>query len=152
MLSRTKTFAEALFDLPQWAITAAFEGHRKQSKHFPTPGEIRTRASIRMKDISDDLGRLDRMLDRHAAPENREPTEAELEMRRATAKKILRENGYAGKEEAPERIPSEPHWSTDVPLDDPRMDAVRRARADTEIGRAMIAAGEMRDPWAKDTA
>lgn len=133
-----EAFIRALSHLPTWAVLRAFDAWDRSGTRRPTPAEIVMLAEREIKPITDELGKRQRL----AAPAepDRKPVDraaaAEIMARAGfTARRMeaLRASPMSASMEEAERAVSglqgSQHWSDGLTDDDPRMVALKNARA-----------------------
>lgn len=140
-----ESFVRALREIPLWAVLRAFDTWERTMTRRPSPGDIHVLASRELKPMTDELDRRHRI----------EMAEAEERRARAAsyptpdeASEILRRAGFTPQRiaavqsepmatsfaEAEQRsVQREPHWTERAAPDDPRMEALRAARASNPL-------------------
>lgn len=144
-------FADALADLPLWAVDKAFGQWDREGDKRPAPAHIRKLAQQAIKVVTDELARREK--------EQAERQEGEIPQRsfeqKAEAERILHSVGFnkarfdavkarpmAGSEDelfADRDKASKPHWSELVDPNGPEMAALRKARLDNPLMAAGMA-------------
>lgn len=134
-------YVKALEDYPKWACEAAFEKWMRTSARRPSPSEIVLLASRALEPLTRELAQRERA--RNAAPAQRR-----TDMSHEDAARISAQAGYTPRRfeavknrrmvhaedlEGDVQEETQPHWSEGLDEEDPRMERLRRARADNPL-------------------
>lgn len=139
-------YRRALRHHPKWVLAKAMDIAVRSSTHRPTPGNIEAAVNSVRKPIVDEIGRRRREAERENSPYSftektvEEKAQAERDLRAAgfTPKRfdMVRRKRMATTEaelyqhDMQDRVP---HWTETVAADDPKMEALRAARAANPI-------------------
>ena len=137
------SYAAALRSIPKWAVAQAFNQWERDKTHRPSPANLVGLANAAIKRMTDELSHRRKMAERPVdkpAKTVDELANAERALQRAgfTAKKfdmvgrkrMATTEAELYQHDMQDRVP---HWTEKVGADDPKMEALRRARAENPI-------------------
>lgn len=133
---------------PIWVLKDAIEIALRSCNGRPTPGNIQSAVNSVTKSHKDQIGRLRREEEREADLKRLEP-KPRTDEQRSRAQHIVQQAGYTAKRAATlkakplittrqelddlQNAPPVEHWSKGCAADDPRMIALRKARANNPL-------------------